>query len=69
MNIAKYKTNLMFARTTVLYKYIKSFSNDIPILSGNAHVGSKLYLEFYHCIAYIAKNNVILLFIINLVDI
>ena len=69
MNIAKYKTNLKFARTTVLYKYTKSLGNDLRKFSGNAHVGSKLYLEFYHCIAYIAKNNVILLFIINLVDI
>lgn len=63
MNIAKYNINIMFARTTVLYKYMESLIND------NINVGSKLYLELYYCNEYIAKRNVILLFIINLVDI
>jgi hypothetical protein len=47
---------LMFACTAILYKYIKSFGNDVNNLSDNEHVRSKIYQEFYHSIVYIANE-------------
>ena len=37
---------LMFACSTVLYKYMKSLINDILNLSDNTHVQIEIYREF-----------------------
>ena len=42
--------------TTVLYKYVKSHRNDVHNLYSDMHMRSKLYLQFYHYIVYIAKE-------------
>ena len=47
---------LMFACSTVLYKYMKSLINDILNLSDNTHVQIEKYREFYHVIVYKAKE-------------
>ena len=47
---------LMFAWSTVLYKYMKSLINDILNLSDNTHVQIEIYREFYHVIVYKAKE-------------
>ena len=49
---------LMFAWSTVLYKYMKSLINDILNLSDNTHVQIEIYREFYHVIVYKAKKNI-----------
>ena len=47
---------LMFACSTVLYKYMKSLINDILNLSDNTYVQIEIYREFYHVIVYKAKE-------------
>jgi hypothetical protein len=47
---------LMFACSTVLYKYMKSLINDILNLSDNTHVQIEKDREFYHVIVYKAKE-------------
>jgi hypothetical protein len=57
MKVQKHKVNILsFVRTTILYKYIKSLSNDFHNLSDNTHVRIKIYGEFYHGIVYIAHE-------------
>ena len=43
-------TILIFVCTTDLHRYMKSLRKDIHDLSYNAHVWSKIYRKFYHCI-------------------
>ena len=40
----------------ILYKYIKSLSNDLHNLSDNTHIGIKIYGDFYHGIMHIAHE-------------
>jgi hypothetical protein len=46
----------MFVCTTVLHIFIKSLTNYVHNFSGNTHEHSKVYLEFYHNIVYIANE-------------
>ena len=50
------ETNQAFLCLSFLYKYMKSLKNDFNNLFDNTHVQSKIYLQFYLCIIYIANE-------------
>ena len=52
----KNSNTLMFAYSTVMYKYMESLINDILNLPDNTHVQIERYREFYHVIVYKAKE-------------
>jgi len=43
----------MFACTTVIFKYMKSLGNDVHNLSGDLHVRSTIYHEFFITVLFV----------------
>jgi hypothetical protein len=50
------KQALLCLYAPVLHIFIKSLTNYVHNFSGNTHEHSKVYLEFYHNIVYIANE-------------